>query len=41
MANFERNWIFQATENKMNKKIKQLKKLYQAAINGGEPENFI
>ena len=36
----EKNIIFPEIEKKMNKKIKELKKLYQATIDGGEPLNF-
>ena len=40
MKEDEKNMIFSAIENKMNKKIIKLKKLYQATIDGGEPEIF-
>ena len=40
MKEDEKNMIFSEIENKMNKKIKQIKKLYQATIDGGEPINF-
>ena len=36
----ERKIIFKEIENKMNKKIKNIKKLYQATIDGGDPINF-
>jgi len=36
----ERNMIFSEIENKMNKRIRKIKKLYQATIDGGEPINF-
>ena len=36
----EKEWILSEIENKMNKKIKSVKKLYQATIDGGEPINF-
>ena len=36
----DKSYIITEIENKMNKKIKQLKKLYQATIDGGDPENF-
>ena len=32
--------IFSTIEKKMNKKIKKIKKLYQATIDGGDPINF-
>ena len=32
--------IFNEIQNKMNKPIKEIKKLYQATIDGGEPINF-
>ena len=32
--------IFSEIENKMNKRIKKIKKLYQATIDGGDPINF-
>ena len=40
MNDFERTMILSAIENKMRAKIKKTKKLYQATIDGGEPENF-
>ena len=40
MKDDERNMIFSEIENKMNKKIKKIKKLYQATIDGGDPINF-
>ena len=40
MRDDERNMIFSEIENKMNKKIKQLKILYQATIDGGDHEKF-
>ena len=36
----ERNMIFTEIENKMNKKIQKLKKLYQATVDGGDPATF-
>ena len=36
----ENSLIFSEIENKMNMKIKKLKKLYQATIDGGAPINF-
>ena len=36
----EKDWILSEIENKMNKKIKTVKKIYQATIDGGEPTNF-
>ena len=36
----ERIIIFSEIESKMNKKIKIIKKLYQATIDGGDPINF-
>ena len=32
--------IFKEIENKMNKRIKEKKKIYQATIDGGDPINF-
>ena len=40
MKRDENNMIFSEIQNKMNKPIKEIKKLYQATIDGGEPENF-
>ena len=40
MKDDERNMIFSEIEIKMNKKIKKIKKLYQATIDGGDPINF-
>ena len=40
MKDDERNMIFSEIENKMNKKIRKIKKLYQATIDGGDPINF-
>ena len=40
MKDDERKMIFSEIENKMNKKIKKIKKLYQATIDGGDPINF-
>ena len=40
MKEDERNMIFSEIENKMNKKIRKIKKLYQATIDGGDPINF-
>ena len=36
----EMRMIFSTIEKKMNKKIKKIKKLYQATIDGGDPINF-
>ena len=36
----EKNFIFREIENKMNKKIKEIKKLYQATKDGGDPKIF-
>ena len=36
----ENSFIFKEIENKMNKRIKEIRKLYQATIDGGEPINF-
>ena len=36
----EKNFIFREIENKMNKKIKEIKKLYQASKDGGDPKIF-
>ena len=40
MKNDEKGMLFLEIEKKLNKKIIQLKKLYQATIDGGEPEIF-
>ena len=40
MKEDERNMIFSEIENKMNKKIIKIKKLYQATIDGGDSINF-
>jgi len=40
MKRDENNMIFSEIQNKMNKPIKEIKKLYQATIDGGEPLNF-
>jgi len=40
MKDTEKNMIFSEIENKMNKKIQKIQKLYQATINGGDPINF-
>ena len=40
MREDERDMIFQKIKNKMNKKIKEIKKLYQATIDGGDPIIF-
>ena len=40
MKEDEKSLIFTEIENKMNMKIKKLKKLYQATIDGGDPINF-
>ena len=36
----ERYMVFSEIENKMEKQISSIKKLYQATIDGGEPNNF-
>jgi len=40
MKDDERNMIFSEIEKKMNKKIRKIKKLYQATIDGGDSINF-
>ena len=40
MNNNEKDMIFKEIENKMNKRIKNMKKLYKATIDGGDPINF-
>ena len=40
MKDDEEQMIFSTIEKKMNKKIKKIKKLYQATIDGGDPINF-
>ena len=40
MKRDENDMIFSEIQNKMNKPIKEIKKLYQATIDGGEPEIF-
>ena len=40
MKEDEKNIIFSEIENKMNKKIKKLKKLYQATFDVGDSEIF-
>ena len=40
MKDDERSMIFSKIESKMNKRIKKIKKLYQATIDGGDPINF-
>ena len=40
MKEDEENWIYTEIENKMNKKIKNLNKLYQATIDGGDSKYF-
>ncbi len=40
MKKDESYWINSAIENRMNKKIKDIKKLYQATVDGGDPINF-
>jgi hypothetical protein len=40
MKDDERNMIYSEIENKMNKQIRKIKKLYQATIDGGDPINF-
>ena len=36
----EKDMLYKEIENKMNKQIKEIKKLYQASIDGGYPINF-
>ena len=40
MRENEKDIIFKEIENKMNKRVKKIKKLYQATIDGGDPINF-
>ena len=40
MKNGEKDMIYKEIENKMNKNIKDINKLYQATKDGGEPINF-
>ena len=40
MRDDEKDIIIKEIENKINKRIKEIKKLYQATIDGGEPINF-
>ena len=40
MKENEKALIYKEIENKMNKRIKEIKKLYQATIDGGDPINF-
>jgi len=40
MKENEKDMIFKEIENKMNKRIKEMKRLYQATIDGGDPINF-
>ena len=40
MRNDDKSFIFKEIENKMEKQIKKIKKLYQATIDGGDPINF-
>ena len=40
MRNDDKSFIFSEIEKKMNKRIKEIKKLYQATIDGGEPIDF-
>ena len=40
MKEDEQNFIFTEIENKMNKRIKKVKKLYQATIDGGDSMTF-
>ena len=40
MKSDEKNMLYKEIENKMNKKIKEIKKLYQATIDDGDPINF-
>ena len=36
----EKDMLYKEIENKMNKRIKEINKLYQATIDGGDPINF-
>ena len=36
----EKDMIIKGIENKMDKRIKEIKKLYQATIDGGDPKYF-
>ena len=36
----EKDMLYKEIENKMNKRIKKIKKLYQATIDEGDPINF-
>ena len=36
----EKEMLYKEIENKMNKKIKKIKNLYKATIDGGDPINF-
>ena len=40
MKKNEKALIYKEIENKMNKRIKEIKKLYQATIDGGDPKYF-
>ena len=40
MNGYDKSFIFYEIENKINKKIKKMKKLYQATIDGGDTINF-
>ena len=40
MNNDEKDIIFSEIENKMSKRIKEIKKLYQATIDEGSSKNF-
>ena len=40
MKDDEKDIIYKEIEHKMNKKVKEIRKLYQATLNGGEPINF-
>ena len=40
MRDDDKSFIYKEIENKMNKSIKEIKKLYQATIDGGDPIDF-
>ena len=40
IKNGEKDMLYKEIENKMNKQIKEIKKLYQATRDGGQPINF-
>ena len=40
MKSDEKDMLYKEIENKMNKKIKEINKLYQATKDGGDPVNF-